>query len=284
MALVPKSQYKGTITGKRKATTAEKRTLGATTYAPGVRRRFTPEHGPIQIVVTWEYFSKNLKKWIVSNNVTWEYKSLKAAIDYIIAYTKAKNAQPSSRMHGKPYFLTNNGRWVETTKKADGVKVHEVKDAKGNVRNMEFKPYDNPDWDNGTTLFAEYIVKGNYLRRVTFEQFKEVSTEWKRDYHDPAPDPWTHTATVTVTGKDGKTSKRTVRTINAADPEDSTQQKRNARRKEKRAIQREYDEHKMRELKMTPEEYALYKEDLHRMTDEEWQAAYGRNDTTVDYL
>ena len=106
MALVPKSQYKGTVTGKRKATTAEQRTLGATTYAPGVRRHIVPEHGPIQIIVTWEYYSKNLKKWVQSTSATWEYKTLQAAMAYILNYVKTKNAEPTGKK-AKEFSLKN---------------------------------------------------------------------------------------------------------------------------------------------------------------------------------
>ena len=261
MALVPKSQYKGKISGKRQATAAEKRQLGATTYAPGVRRHTLPVHGPVKIAVVWEYYSKNLKKWCVSKTATWEYQNLQAAIDYICKYMEDRKAEPNRSMKGKKYYLSSNGYW---------------KDGK-------FHQYDNADWDNGITLYSQWIIKGNYLRRVTFEQHAEVSREWKRDYHDPAPDPWTHTGTITVTGKDGRVSKRSVRTYKAADPEDTTQQKKNAHRKEKRAIKREYDAHKMHELGMSPEEYGIYLMDLHELPDKEWTEKYGQNDAWTDY-
>lgn len=289
MALVPKSQYKGTVTGKRKATTAEKRTLGATTYAPGVRRRVVPEHGPIQIVVTWEYYSKNLKKWVQSSADTWEYKTLQAAIDYIanvyLAKLKTKNGKPSKRMNGKEFFLTSNGRWIEVKPNPKDDKIVIRKDAKGQEKHMKFLPYDNADWDNGVTFYSQWVVEGGkYLRRVTFEQYKEVSTDWKRDYHDPKPDPWSHTGTVTITTPDGRTSKRSVRTYLGDDAPDTTLQRKNAHSATKRAIQREYDEQRRNELAMSPEEYAVYKDELMSLPDEEWQKKYGRNDRIVDYL
>ena len=285
MALIPKSQYKGPVTGKRKPTKAEQRTHGATTYAPGVRRRMVPEHGPIQIVVTWEYYSKNLKKWVQSSTATWEYKTIQAAIDYVVRHMTAKNGKPSKRMNGKEFFLTANGRWVEVKPNPKDDKIVIRKDAKGQEKHMKFLPYDNADWDNGVTFYSQWVVEGGkYLRRVTFEQYKEVSTEWKRDYHDPAPNPWSHTGTVTVTGPDGRTSKRSVRTYLGEDAPDTTLQRKNARSATKRAIQREYDEHRRHELAMSPEEYAVYKDDLMSLPDEEWQKKYGRNDRIVDYL
>ena len=216
MALIPKSQYKGKTTGTRAATAAEKRTLGATTYAPGTRRHTTPSVGAIQIVVTWEYWSKNKKQWITSKNDTWHYRSLKAAIDYISKYMESKGAEPNKNMKGKKYFLSANGYWK------DGA----------------FHHYDNADWDNDLTYYSQWILRGDkYLRRVTFEQYKEVSTDWKRDYHDPAPNPWSHTGTVIR----GKTTMQ-VRTYKDEDGAmDTSESMRKARKRAKAQINREYE-------------------------------------------
>lgn len=284
MALVPKSQYKGTVTGKRKTTTAEQRTLGATTYAPGVRRHIVPEHGPIQIVVTWEYYSKNLKKWVQSTSATWEYKTLQAAMTYILnnyikKIEKKYNIEPTGKK-AKEFYLKNK------SSEKDLQKINKFfLSSNGYWKDGSFHHYDNADWDNGTTYHSQWIVRGGkYLRRLTFEQFKEVSTDWKRDYHDPKPDPWSHTGTVTVTSPDGRTSKRSVRTYLGDDAPDTTLQRKNVRSATKRAIQREYDEQRRHELAMSPEEYAIYKDELLSLPDEEWQKKYGRNDRVVDYL
>ena len=283
MALIPKSQYKGTVTGKRKPTKAEQRTHGATTYAPGVRRRMVPEHGSIQIVVTWEYYSKNLKKWVQSSSAAWEYKTLQAAMAYILNYVKKiekkYNIEPTGKK-AKEFYLKN---------KFSEKDLQEINkfflSSNGYWKDGSFHHYDNADWDNDVTYQSQWIVRGGkYLRRLTFEQYKEVSTEWKRDYHDPAPNPWSHTGTVTTTGPDGRTSKRSVRTYLGEDEPDTTLQRKNARSATKRAIQREYDEQRRHELAMSPEEYAVYKDDLMSLPDEEWQKKYGRNDRIVDYL
>ena len=284
MALVPKNHYKGTVPGKRKPTQAEQRTHGATTYAPGVRRRIVPEHGPIQIVVTWEYYSKNLKKWVQSTSATWEYKTLQAAMAYILntyiqKIEKKYNITPTGKK-AKEFYLKN---------KSSEKDLQEINkfflSSNGYWKDGSFHPYDNADWDNGVTYHSQWIVRGGkYLRRLTFEQFKEVSTDWKRDYHDPAPNPWSHTGTVTVTGPDGRTSKRSVRTYLGDDAPDTTLQRKNARSATKRAIVREYDEQRRHELAMSPEEYAVYKDELMSLPDEEWQKKYGRNDRIVDYL
>lgn len=215
MALVPKSQYKGKVSGKRQATAAEKRTLGATTYASGVRRKSVPSNGPVQIVVTWEYYSKNKKKWVVSKTDTWYYQTLQAAADYISRYMKSKGAKPNNKQ-GKEYFISGNGYWK------DGA----------------FHRYDNPDWDNDLTLYSQWIMRGGkYMRRVTFEQYKEVSTDWKRDYHDPAPDPWTHTGTV----KRGKTTMQVRTYLNENGAMDTSEARRKARSRAKAQLNREYE-------------------------------------------
>lgn len=237
MALVPKSQYTGKITGKRQATPAEKRQLGANTYASGVRHHTLPVHGPIQIVVTWEYWSKKLKKWCVSKNDTWEYQNLKAAIDYICAYMKSKGGQPNNEK-GKEYFLSSNGYW---------------KDGK-------FHQYANADWDNGITLYSQWILKGGkYLRRVTFEQYAEVSRDWKRDYHDPAPNPWSHTGTI----KRGKTTMQIRTYLDENGAMDTSEQRRRARSRAKAELNREYERLQATPLTTVERQIA----NVERMTD-----------------
>ena len=229
MALVRKDQYTGQITGRRKATNKEQRTLGRTTYAPGVRRHVSPE-GDIVIIVTWEYYNKNKKQWLPatfngkSPDGQWNFRSLTAAADYITAYMHRKGAEPNNK-NGKEYFISENGYWKKV-KDDNGKEVY------------KFFQYTNKEWDNGLTLFSQWIIKGKkYMYRITFEQVKEV-TRRPNDYHDQPASPWSHSGTRTITNGQ-QSSTMTVRTYRGEDPIDHSDKQREARRRERMAINRE---------------------------------------------
>lgn len=228
MALVPKDQYTGQITGKRKATDKEQRTLGRTTYAPGVRRHISPE-SDIIIVITWEYYNKNKKQWLPatfngkSPNGQWNFRSLTAAAEYITAYMHRKGAEPNNEK-GKEYFISENGYWKKV-KDANGKEVY------------KFFQYANKEWDNGLTLFSQWIIKGKYMIRITFEQVKEVERK-ANDYHDQPASQWSHSGTRTISNGH-QSSTITVRTYRGEDPLDQSEKQRAARRRERMAINRE---------------------------------------------
>ena len=191
----------------------------------------------IQIAVTWEYWNKRNKKWQqAADPQTWNFKNLQAAIDYIPNYARTKGYEPNNKT-GKEFFITANGHYEDKI-----MKVHK-KDENGHeyIREIATKRFvRNTDskWDNGITFYAQWINRtGKYLRRITFEQIKEVSTEWARDYHDPAPDQWSHTGTI----KRGKSTIE-VRTYRAEDTPDASDRKRSNRRRVKTNIEKEYRE------------------------------------------
>ena len=287
MALIPKSEYRGQITGKREMTEQEKRRYGKTTYAPGVRRKVASD-GKVVILVTWEYKAPNAKKWEPaefngkSPDGQWNFKSITAAAEYITKYMNKKGAKPNNKQ-GKEYFVSYNGYWVKG----------EIVNPRTNRKEETwiFKLYDNPQWDNGATLFSQWIIEGKrYLYRITFEQIKEVVFTG-RDYHDPEPNPWTHQGTRTSTtpatsyyrdemkGKvriidtinkvfvPQRASSYSVRTYRGEDPHDTTEQQRRARKKFKATIEKEYrslSDHvkyplTQLEQQMEKEEHELYR-------------------------
>ena len=262
MALIPKSQYKGKTIGRRAATLTEQVKCGKTTFAQNSGHKVKAE-GPVTIVFTQEYYHLRTRTWKLCtqrNNPNalckyqWNFRNLQTAIDYITEFMhKVQNAEPANKSK-KEYFLTNNGYWKDNT----------------------FHQYDNPNWDNGLTFFSQWIVKGGkYLRRYTFEQYKDLTFQ-PYDYHDPKPSPWSHNDTIVRRDPGtGKTYRTYVRTYLGADEEDTTFQRNQAYWRQKRTIQREYDDYTRDSLNMTPQEYHQFKHDMIHMTDQEWHDKYG---------
>lgn len=269
MALVPKLTYKGKTADRRSATLTEQGRYGKTTFAKNSGHKVMPE-GNVIIVFTQEYWHPRLRAWkpcLQRNSQAakgsmpvpcrnqWNFRTLKAAIDYITGFMhKIPNAEPAGKDKKKEYFLSENGYWKDNA----------------------FHQYDNPNWDNGWTFFSQWIVKGGkYLRRFTFEQYKDLTFQ-PYDYHDPKPSPWSHNDTIVRHDPGtGKTYRTHVRTIKGDDTPDTTQQRLQAYRREKKTIQREYDDYTRHVMNMTPQEYREFQHDLHHMSDAEWVEKYG---------
>lgn len=269
MALVARSTYNGNTAGRRKATAAEQRAYGKTTYAKKSGHKASPDAG-IVIIFTIEYYHPNKREWRPCTRTIqpikkdeqpkverciwqWNFYSINAAIAYVLKYMhNTPNAVPANKK-GLEYFLTENGYWKEG----------------------KFHQYDNPDWDNGITFFSQWIIKGGkYLKRYTFEQFKDLEFQ-KHDYHDPKPETYSRYADINHKDKDDKVHTMRVRTIYGEDAPDTTLQRLNAYRREKKAVQIEYDNQKRHELAMTPKEYRQYNSDIRHMNDDEWHQKYG---------
>ncbi len=295
MGLIPKNQYRGQITGERKATGAELHKYGKTTFAKTAVKKFkNTGNGPIHINVKFEKYLNQTKKWIQTYNNDWTFATLKNAADYISEYMKSKGAKPNNK-NGKEYYFTRNGKYIDVTVE----QLHNGEYESAEVK--KYIPNSTAPWDNGVTLYSQWFIKKDYTK-VTFEQIKEVTSTKQRDYHDPLPSPWSHKDINTST-YDGKTNKRLVRTYLGADAQDTTQQRNASYRREKWAInkeyknevrealekqygmtihvkqsgpKREYDDSPRTKLGMNVQQYRQFQEDKKNLNKFEFEAKYGR--------
>lgn len=291
MALIPKSQYKGTVSGRRAATPAERNIYGKTIYPAGSHAgqtvhhveirddKFTPiwmtnASGNITIVIQYEVWNNYKKQWepriIDGKHIDRQIKfyNMQAVIAYVLKNMQNKpNTKPSKRMISKDgkvheYFISTpkpSMVWNKTAKQwVQGSK--------------EFS--NNPNWNIKPMFFSQWVTVGNqWITRTTYEQVDDIEFN-DNDYHNPKPSPWSHHGVITP--KD-KTRPRTVRTYLGADKEDTTLQRNQAYWRQKRAIQREYDDYTRASLNMSPQEYRQYKHDIEHMNNDEWHQKYGVN-------
>ena len=245
MALIPKSQYKGTTKG-RTIITQEKI----------VDTPFWTYSNKTVIRVQRHWWSKYEKKWVETYNQTWEFKDVKSAIQYIQQYMLKKGYSPTYNIQ----------------------ESREVKMPDGTIKTISSTRHHTFVKNNKDQLcyYSRWTKKENkYLIQHTFLQLKTEPRQY-RDYHDPKPSPWSHNDTIVRRDPGtGKTYNTHVRTYLGADEEDTTLQRNQSYWRQKRAIQREYDDYTRDSLNMTPQEYRQFKHDMMHMTDQEWHDKYG---------
>lgn len=230
MGLIPKSKYQGQTNGRRAATPEEYRKYGSTSYAKGVKPRVQNKEG-VKIIVRYETWNRLQKKWQPTRikgaliNSTWTFRTLQAAISYIPDYMRKKGGEPANKA-GREYYLSEAGYWK------DG----------------QFLPYNNnPDWKGGTSFFSQWILKGKFFMRVTFEQYKPLEYR-QSDYHNQLVSPWSNDAQITRTNQRGQKTSRSFRTYQADDDAlDTTARDKYMHRGEKARINQEYEEYKRME-------------------------------------
>lgn len=245
MALIPKSQYKGETKGRKIIT------LDKIADTP-----FWTNSNKIVIRVQRHWWSKNEKKWVETYSQTWDFRDIESAIKYIQQYMLKKGYTPTYNIQESREFEMPDGT-IKTVART----IHHTL-----VRN---------DKDQ-LCYYSRWTKKeNNYLIQHTFLQLKTEPRQY-RDYHDPVQPQWSHKETVTrYDPETGKTTTRQIRTYLDTDEEDTTLQRNRAYWRQKRAIQREYDDYTRDSLNMTPQEYRQFKHDMIHMTDQEWHDKYG---------
>ena len=271
MALIPINQYKGKIKGRRTATAQEQRRFQAPLWQRSSEKEKEEANKKIRISVLWEVYNNRTKSWYIAEFndqpalYEWKFNSLKDAMSYIPYYMRKKGAESN---------------YKKVVEKANGEKIYIELDYRFVDNSDWYKEgkqiYSNdPKWFTNEIYTSQWIIKGKNFYRITFKQRISAVYTDNDDYHNPAPNPWSHNDNIKWVEENGKRHERSVRTYYGDDKPDTTYERQQAYRREKRNIQRMADEEIRHQLNMTPEEYRIYKHDMIHMTDQEWHEKYG---------